>query len=127
MSWLGGRPRASDLLATRPSIASLVGSLRSDAQLECPGRTAELITVRLHQIVDGSGSLQSFGELSAAERAVVAVAEQFVLDVHGIDDSLIGELGVHFSAAEQVAIMFHLALADGFVKFNRVFAVEEPS
>ena len=54
-------------------------------------------------------------------QAVLAVTEQFLLDAHAIDDSMIGALSQHYAPADLVAIMFHLALVDGFTKFNRVF------
>lgn len=121
MSWLPGRATMSDLFAARPSLSTMLGSLRGGAERGAPGRTAALVTARVEQIVNGTGSLEGFGRLSDAETAVLAVTEQFLLDAHAIDDSLIAALGDHYSAADQVAIMFHLALADGFTKFNRVF------
>jgi benzoate membrane transport protein len=63
--------------------------------------------------------------VSLPRELVVAIAEQFLLDAHGIDDSMVAALGAHFTPAEQVAIMFHLALADGFTKFDRIFSTGE--
>jgi hypothetical protein len=123
MSWLRDRASALQLLATRPDLARQLRVLRDDASNGAPGRTAGLITARAQQIVTGSGSLGSFGALTDAEQVVVDVTEQFLIDAHGIDDSLIARLSGHYNPAEQVAIMFHLALADGFTKFNRVFDV----
>lgn len=59
-------------------------------------------------------------DLTEAERVAVDIAEQFVVDVHGISDEQFCRLGEHFSPAEQVAIMFHLACVDGFGKLERV-------
>lgn len=124
MSWLRGRTHASALFASRPGLAAKLDSLRHDASTGAPGRTAQLITARAEQIVNGAGSLSSFGTITAGEQAVIDVTEQFLVDAHGIDDGLIARLGDHYTPAEQVAIMFHLALADGFTKFNRVFDVD---
>ena len=121
MSWVAGRRSMAELLAARPSLAALVGSLRRDARAGAPGRSAALITARVEQIVNGHGTLDGFGTLSDGEQAVLAVTEQFLLDAHAIDDSMIGALSQHYAPADLVAIMFHLALVDGFTKFNRVF------
>ena len=121
MSWVAGRRSMAELLAARPSLAALVGPLRRDARAGAPGRSAALITARVEQIVNGHGTLDGFGTLSDGEQVVLAVTEQFLLDAHAIDDSMIGALSRHYSPADLVAIMFHLALVDGFTKFNRVF------
>jgi hypothetical protein len=104
----------------RAGLADQLAQLRSDTADECPGRTAALIDARIGQLIIGSGSLHGFAPLGVAEETVVAIAEQFALDVHGIDDALMARLGEHFTSAEQVAIMFHMAFADGFTKLRRV-------
>jgi hypothetical protein len=119
-SWLGGHADEATLLAVRTGLAGQLSHLRSDTRAECPGRTADLIEARIGQMVSGQGSIASFGPLDAAEQTVVDVAEQFALDVHGIDDSSIARLGEHYTPAEQVAIMFRMAFADGFAKLRRV-------
>jgi alkylhydroperoxidase family enzyme len=109
---------------TTSDLDQHLAALRRDAAAAAPGRTAALITARTRQMVHGGAMVDesgsAFGELSEAERAVVAVAEQFVLDAHGIDDDLFAQLGRHYTAAEQVGLLFHLALADGFTKLDRL-------
>ncbi|MFN8020792.1 MAG: hypothetical protein U0Q03_04615 [Acidimicrobiales bacterium] len=122
-SWLGGAATEDELLSRLPVLSGPLAALRADAAAACPGRTADLIAARTQQIVTGTGSLDGFGPLDAAEQAVIDVAEQFLLDVHGISDELMARLGEHFAPAEQIALMFQLAFADGFTKFRHVFEV----
>ncbi len=119
-SWLGGHTSEDELLAVRTGLADQLAQLRADTAGECPGRTAALIEARIGQMITGSGMLDGFAPLDAAEETVIAVAEQFALDVHGIDDALMARLGEHFTSTEQVAIMFRMAFADGFTKLRRV-------
>ncbi len=122
-SWLGGHDDEATLLAVRTGLADQLAQLRGDTAQACPGRSAALIEARIGQMITGVGSLAVFGPLDAAEETVVAVAEQFALDVHGIDDALMARLGEHYAPAEQVAIMFRMAFADGFTKLRRVLDV----
>jgi hypothetical protein len=122
-SWLGAAASEDELLARLPGLSPQLSSLRDDVARECPGRTAAIIAARAQQIITGTGSLDRFGALDAAEQAVVDLAEQFLVDVHGIGDALMARLGQHYSPGEQIAIMFQLALADGFTRFGRVFEV----
>lgn len=132
MSWLDDRADdrpgdlPGDLLgAVGPDLAGQIEGMRREAALATPGRTGELISLRAQQMVTGVGSSNDLGPLTDAEQLVVALAEQFLLDAHGIDDSMVAALGQYFTPAEQVAIMFHLALADGFTKFDRIFSTGE--
>jgi len=128
MSWLDDAPDGlpNDLLsAAGPELAGQIEAMRREAALATPGRTGELISLRAQQMVTGVGSSNDLGPLTDAEQLVVAIAEQFLLDAHGIDDGMVAALGQYFTPAEQVAIMFHLALADGFTKFDRIFSTGE--
>ncbi len=122
-SWLGGAVSEGELLSRLPVLSGPLASLRADAAAACPGRTAPIIAARVQQLVTGEGSLDAFGELDEAEQVVVELAEQFLLDVHGISDALVARLGLHYTPAEQIALMFQLAFADGFTKFRQVFEV----
>lgn len=119
-TWLG-HASPDDLLSAQPAVGAAVQQLRQLAAATTPGRTGELIAARVAQIVDGA--VPAVVPTTDAEHAVVAVAEQFLVDVHGIDDAMIAALGTWYSDAEVVAIMFHLALVDGFTKFGRMFSV----
>jgi hypothetical protein len=128
MSWLDDAPDglSDDLLsAAGAELAGQIEAMRREAALATPGRTGELISLRAQQMVTGVGSSNDLGPLTDAEQLVVAIAEQFLLDAHGIDDGMVAALGQYFTPAEQVAIMFHLALADGFTKFDRIFSTGE--
>jgi hypothetical protein len=123
-SWLAAAGAEADLIARLPVLAPKLTALRADAAAECPGRTAAIIQARAGQLVTGAGSMDDFGALDAGEQTVVALTEQFLLDVHGIDDALVARLGEHYTPAEQIAIFFQLAFADGFTKFRRIFGVD---
>ena len=122
-SWLGGHASEADLLAVRTGLAEPLAQLRDRAGRECPGRTAAIIEVRMAQMIAGEGDLVRFGVLDDGEQTVLALAEQFLLDAHGVDGSLMTRLGRHYSPAEQIAIMFQLAFTDGFTKLRRVMAL----
>lgn len=123
-SWLASAGDEAALLDRLPVLAPKLAALRGDAAAECPGRTADLIQTRATQLITGAGDLDAFGELDAGEQTVVALTEQFLIDAHGIDDDLVARLGEHYTPAEQIAIMFQLAFADGFTKFRRIFGVD---
>lgn len=125
MSWLAGRSSLSDVLRLRAPLGQQVDELRADAAATAPGRTAALISARVNQLVAGTGSIEPFGALTPAEQAVVDVTDQFLLDAHGIDDAMMGALAAHYTPSEQVGLLFHLALADGFTKFTKVFGLAE--
>jgi alkylhydroperoxidase family enzyme len=123
-SWLAQAGDEAALIDRLPVLAPKLASLRADAAAECPGRTAALIQARATQLIAGTGDLDGFGALDAGELTVVALTEQFLIDAHGIDDALVARLGEHYTPAEQIAIMFQLAFADGFTKFRRIFGVD---
>jgi alkylhydroperoxidase family enzyme len=100
-------------------IAARAEQLRSDTVDRVPGRVADLIEIRIEQLLDvGARTLPD--DLTDAERVVIDVTEQFIVDVHGITDDDFAALGRHYTNEEQVAIMFHLALVDGFTKLRKV-------
>ena len=125
MSWLGGRTSLGEVLRLRAPLGEQVEGLRTEAAGTAPGRTAQLITARVEQLLSGEGSLASFGALTPGEQVIVDITDQFLLDAHGVDDAMMAALATHYTPAEQVGLLFHLALADGFTKFGRVFGVSE--
>ena len=48
------------------------------------------------------------------------VAEQFVIDVHGVTDEQFATLKAHYDEPQIVAMLFHMALADGLGKLEKV-------
>ena len=102
------------------TLAAEAARFRADARSRVPGRLADLIDARVTRLlgVDPEACLPD--DLTEAERVVVDVAEQFLVDVHGLTDAAFARLSDHYTAAEQVAIVFHLALADGFTKLDAV-------
>jgi len=115
------------VLAARADLAASVGSLRAQARAAAPGRTAAIVESRMRQLLLGEAPSVSAETLDAAERVVVDLTEQFMIDAHGIQDELTGRLRAHYDPAEIVAIFFHLALTDGFVRLERVVAPEVAS
>lgn len=123
MSWFAGRRSAAEVLAARSPLGEQVAELCSDAAAAAPGRTALIITARVEQLICGRGSLTAFEPLSPAEAVVMEVTDRFLADAHAIDDDLMHELSQHYSPDEQVGLLFHLAMADGFTRLAHTFAV----
>lgn len=96
-----------------------VTRLRAEAAACVPGRVAELIEQRVLQL-HGLDAAQLPSDLAAGERVALDVAEQFVVDVHGLTDAQVAAMSGYFSDAERLAIMFHLSLVDGFAKLRRL-------
>ena len=104
------------LVRSQPAVGPAVQQLRALAGATAPGRTAAIVDARIAQMIDGTPmTIEPSGD---AELAVVALVEQFLLDAHGVDDAMVAGLRHHFSDADVVAIMFHLALSDGFAKLG---------
>jgi hypothetical protein len=64
---------------------------------------------------------------SERERACLAVAEQFVIDVTGIDQSHIDGLLEHFTVEETYAFISALWFTEGTLRLGLVLGVERPS
>ena len=64
---------------------------------------------------------------TAKERACLAFAEAFVVDVHSIDDDLAAAVTEHLPPAEMVAFTEALAVFDGFMRFRLVLELDPPS
>jgi hypothetical protein len=120
---VSSEPAAAD---ETPILVELAERLRAETVDRVPGRLATLIEWRVGQLlgitVGGDstvgGSLPT--DLDDAERAVIDVTEQFMVDVHGLTDRQLAVLDAYYSHADIVAIMFHLALVDGFAKLRLV-------
>jgi alkylhydroperoxidase family enzyme len=63
-------------------------------------------------------------QFSAAQRAALAFAEQFVIDVEGIGAELRDAVIDHFDVAGLVALCEALALFDGFCRFRIILGVD---
>jgi hypothetical protein len=118
-------------------LMSFVDDLRTTASGSCPGRTAELIAVRVVQLVRGR-SLQvgptgpeqirqwaTADGFTEAEKTLMSLVEQFVIDVHGVSDEQFEVLRQHYCDREIMALLYHAALCDGFAKLDAVWPSEE--
>lgn len=106
-------------------LIELADRLRAETVERVPGRLAELIELRVEQLLGAAAVDVSLpGDMTDAERAVIDVTEQFMVDVHGLSDAQFAVLGRYYSDSEVVAIMFHLALVDGFAKLRLVTGEE---
>ena len=84
----------------------------------CPGRTSEVIA---HAIRGALGlSRTDLANLTEAESTVHMVAEQFVIDVHGVTDEQFAGLKSHYDEPQIVAMLFRMALTDGLGKLEKV-------
>lgn len=122
MTWVD--PSAATLVELRPSLATRVGDLSRDAASAAPGRTAELARVRVQQLLGLAHEVMP-ADLTAAEVAAIAVVEQFVIDVHGLADNTFAALSIYYTPAEQMGLLFHLALLDGFTRLGIVAPTDQ--
>lgn len=110
----------------RTPLLDQAAAFRAEASAAVPGRVAALIDARVAQLLRLDAAPASLpDDLDPGEQVVVDLVEQFMVDVHGVTDERFARLGAHFTAAETVAIMFHLALVDGFAKLARVSGDDE--
>ncbi len=113
------QPTSARLIDLRPPLAARIDDLSRNAAAAAPGRTGELARVRVRQLL-GVGDETLPTDLDPAELAAMAVVEQFVIDVHGLDDATFAALCAYYTPAEQMGLLFHLALLDGFTRLQIV-------
>lgn len=118
-SWYGSVPTA-DVVDLQMHLSPYVESLKTKAAVACPGRTAELIKMSTRALLGLSDERVDYADLSPAERQVVDLAEQFVLDVHSVTDEQFAALREHYETPEILAMLFQMALNDGFTKMEKV-------
>lgn len=58
-----------------------------------------------------------------AQRACLALAEQFVLDPHGVTPAQRAAVAEHFGEAGLVALVEALAIFDGFTRFRTILGI----
>ena len=109
----------SDVASLQPHLHPYLDTLVADVDSKCPGRTAAIIDATIRETLR-LDTPKVDADLSPAEREVVAVAEQFVIDVHGVTDEQFARLKNHFQEPEIVALLFRMALSDGLTKFEKV-------
>lgn len=119
-TWWSDAAQSDDLLALRPDLAAMVTGLRADARARVPGRLHHLLETRVRELLGQPTGRSLPPDVTPAERVALRVAEQLVLDVRGLTDHDVAQLGEHFGPAEQMAILIDLALLDGFAKLDRV-------
>src|SRR5262245_20219869 len=114
--WERGPVGAVVLELCRLRVAQL---LRCDGELRLryePARTAGLDEGKIAQLE----RWPTAPEFTAAERACLAYAEQFVLDAHGISDAQAAAVTSHLTPAGLVALTEALALFEGFARLRLV-------
>jgi AhpD family alkylhydroperoxidase len=97
--------------------------LRCDAALE--SRTPEAVDAGLTE--DDVAALADWcndARFSDAQRASLAVAEQFVLDPHGVSAQQRADVVTHFGDAGLVALVEALAIFDGFSRFRTILDID---
>ena len=108
-----------DVAGLQPHLHPYLDTLVADVDSKCPGRTAAIIDATIRETLR-LDTPKVAADLSPAEREVVAVAEQFVIDVHGVTDEQFARLKKHFQEPEIVAMLFRMALSDGLAKLEKV-------
>lgn len=109
----------SEVASLQPHLCPYLTTLVTDVDSKCPGRTAAIIdaTIRTTLRLENPNVA---GDFSQAEREVASIAEQFVIDVHGVTDEQFARLKAHFQEPEIVAMLFRMALSDGLAKLEKV-------
>ena len=109
----------TDVAALQPHLQPYLETLVDDVDIKCPGRTAGLIDAVIKMTLR-VGTTHVPSDLSAAEAEVAAIAEQFVIDVHGVSDEQFARLKNYYQEPEIVAMLFRMALSDGLAKLEKV-------
>jgi alkylhydroperoxidase family enzyme len=125
-SWPSG-----DVVGLRPELAEPLRALVQRSADRLPGRLDTLMSARVEQLRGRAVADDELADLvrhstnrpalSDGERAVIALTEQFVIDVRGIGDNGFGAVKAHYSDDEVAAISFRLALLEGMSKFDTLF------
>lgn len=116
----------------RPELADKVAAITAKSADRMPGRLELLFSTRVAQLrglavpADAAVASEVSGwpsapTITAAERSAIDLLERFLLDIRSVDDVTFAALKLHYNDDEVAAILFRLALLDGFSKFNLVF------
>lgn len=119
---MNGATTATEATGARPTLVEAAAAFRDRSAGAVPGRLAALLADRVARLHGDPDAPLPPADLTDAERVVLDVAEQFVVDVHGLTDPAFARLRDHLGDDEIVAIMFHLACLDGFGKLDSVAA-----
>jgi len=116
-SWVAGVPRNA-VTSLHDTLQPKLAVLEQRVADACPGRTGAIIDGAIRGVLGLPHDRVS--ELDVAESVVHDIAEQFVLDVHGVTDPQFARLKDHFAEPDIVAMLFRMALADGLGKLEKV-------
>ena|SRR5579862_1423990 len=104
----------------RLRVATLIGSA-ADLAVRDPRAVAAGLA---EDVVEALASWTSSPLITDAQRAVLAFAEQYVLDAHGVTDAEAAALHVHFSPAQLATLTTALAVFDALARVRTVLSVE---
>ena len=107
----------------RLRIAQILGCTAELQRRSAAALAAGLTEERIAALDDWAAS----GGFSAVECAALRVAEQFVLDPHGVSDADAAAVTAHLSPAGMVAFVQALAIFDGFTRFRAILGIEDPT
>ncbi len=127
MTWPGG-----EAMQLRADLADKVEAITAKAAERMPGRLEQLFSTRVAQLHGTTvtadtalaaevGRWPTASSITAGESAAIDLLERFLLDIRSVDAATFATLHEHYDDDEIAAIMFRLALLDGFSKFNLVF------
>ena len=135
MTWPTG-----EAIRLRPELADKVAAITAKSADRMPGRLELLFSTRVAQLrglaipADADAAVAAVAlvalevsgwpsalTITAAERSAIDLLERFLLDIRSVDDVTVAALKEHYDDDEVAAILFRLALLDGFSKFNLVF------
>jgi alkylhydroperoxidase family enzyme len=118
--WMDGRVDPVLLELCRLRIASLLGCTSETNVRYEPARRAGLGETKVAAL----SRWPTAPDFTPAERACLAFAEAFVIDVHSIDDELAAAVSEHLSPPAMVALTEALAVFEGFMRFRLVLGLE---
>jgi alkylhydroperoxidase family enzyme len=119
--WTEGRLDPVILELCRLRIATLLGCVSETRVRYEPARRAGLGEDKIAALP----RWPSAPGFTPAERACLAFAEAFVVDVRSIDDELAAAVSEHLTPPEMVAFTEALAVFDGFARFRLVLGLDE--
>lgn len=119
LSWVS-TTAAANVADLQTHLAPFLADLRTKATAACPGRTSALIASCTRKLLGLPTENPLPADLTDAERMVVDMAEQFVLDVHSVSDEQFAALRAHYQTPEILAMLFEMALNDGINKLEKV-------
>lgn len=134
MSWIfgegAGGPGWSGIAAVAPDVFDRYDEMRAELDRLVPTRVIALCRARMATLLGielpDSGPAPDGPRLSELERAALDVAEQFTIDVQGIDRAQIDRLGEYLTPEQTLGLMSALWFEEALLRLGAVLGVPAP-